>query len=265
MATSVNNPISTIPRRSRIRALVADSDGQRRGDVLNAVFHSGFYEVLGEVTTMQACREFVRAELPELVVCSDSVLPPDVIGEQLFPLFVVVGGGSGTTTSESVFGFIADPNDGKQVQDVLAGAASRILTMKAGELSNLIRNYLLHNEEMSGRAQSITVDHLGKPLLLRTSQIHWIKASGNYVSLHTDSGVYGLRESIRRTYAQLQGAGFVRIHRGAIVNQSAIRRCVVENGETIAVELSDGTALRVGPNFRNDVRGFHPGYSSFAS
>ena len=265
MATSVNNPISSFPRRSRIRALVADSDGQRRGDVLNSVFQAGFYDVLGEAATMQECREIVRAELPELVVCSDSVLPPDVVGEQLFPLFVVVGGGSGTTTSDSVFGFVDDPHDGKQMQDMLSGAASRILTMKAGELSNLIRNYLLHSEEMPGRARSITVDHQGQPLVLRTSQIRWIKASGNYVSLHTDSGVYGLRESIRRTYAQLQGAGFVRIHRGAIVNQSAIRRCVMQNGETVAVELSDGTALRVGPNFRNDIRDCHTGYSSLAS
>ena len=249
MTTSVQIPLSTAPRRSRIRALVADSDDQRRCALLNALFRSGLYDVLGEAATADECREVVHTEFPELVVCSDKVLPRELIGEQTFPLFVVIG--SRENAPSSIFGCVEGAGD--SLDDMLAAAASKIVTLKASELLVLMGQYLQHNDQVPSYVRSITVEHAGKAVSLPTSQIRWIKASGNYVSLYTDTGVYGMRESIRRTFATLQKSGFVRIHRGAIVNEAAIRRRVLDNGTTVAVELGDGTVLRVGPRFRSGV------------
>jgi two-component system LytT family response regulator len=83
----------------------------------------------------------------------------------------------------------------------------------------------------------------GRVFFLRTEEIDWVEASGNYVKIHTKSDAHLLRESMKNMEAKLDPKTFVRIHRSAIVNIDHIKELEPWfHGEYIVI-MRDGTRL----------------------
>jgi two-component system LytT family response regulator len=93
------------------------------------------------------------------------------------------------------------------------------------------------------RSDRLVVKTGGRVLFLRTEDIDWVEASGNYVRLHVGSEAHLLRESMKNMERRLDPSTFVRIHRSAIVNVDRIRELEPWfHGEYIVI-LRDGTRL----------------------
>lgn len=60
-------------------------------------------------------------------------------------------------------------------------------------------------------------------LLIRTADIQWIEAQGNYVLLRLDGASHLMRETMDRIESQLDPRAFLRIHRSTIVNVNQIK------------------------------------------
>ena len=100
-------------------------------------------------------------------------------------------------------------------------------------------------EELRGRrrADRLVVKTGGRVVFLRTEDIDWVEASGNYVRLHVGSDAHLLRESMKNMERRLDPSTFVRIHRSAIINVDRIRELEPWfHGEYIVI-LRDGTRL----------------------
>jgi two-component system LytT family response regulator len=108
-------------------------------------------------------------------------------------------------------------------------------------------------EELRGqrRADRLVVRTGGRVVFLRTEDIDWIEAAGNYVRLHVGSEAHLLRESMKNMERRLEAASFVRIHRSAIVNVDRIKELQPWfHGEYIVI-LHDGTRLTSSRVFSN--------------
>lgn len=79
--------------------------------------------------------------------------------------------------------------------------------------------------------------------------IRWIGAADNYLEVHYPERVAMVRMTMREAERQLAPLGFVRIHRSAIVNRSAVR--AMEGEE---VRLIDGQAVPIGKAFAANLR-----------
>jgi two-component system LytT family response regulator len=100
-------------------------------------------------------------------------------------------------------------------------------------------------EELRDRRRSdrLVVKTGGRVVFLRTEDIDWVEASGNYVRLHVGGDAHLLRESMKNMERRLDPSTFVRIHRSAIVNVDRIRELEPWfHGEYIVI-LRDGTRL----------------------
>lgn len=85
----------------------------------------------------------------------------------------------------------------------------------------------------------IEVRHAGKLLSVPLADIRWIKAAGNYVELHTSRGVFMLRKTLTEIEKTTAAAGFLKSHRGAIVNArhvTAVRPLPNSDGFTVQLE-----------------------------
>jgi DNA-binding LytR/AlgR family response regulator len=59
--------------------------------------------------------------------------------------------------------------------------------------------------------------------LLPLADIECLEADGNVVVVHTAGGArHRIRESLSHMFEQLRGRGFIRLHRGTVVNAAAI-------------------------------------------
>ena len=100
-------------------------------------------------------------------------------------------------------------------------------------------------ERRSKYASRLAVRGHDKSILLRTEEIDWIQAAGDYACAHVQSKSFLLDHSLACLQAKLDPEQFLRIHRGTIVNMDRLQELhPYTNGEYFAV-LNDGTRLKV--------------------
>ncbi|HLP17658.1 MAG TPA: LytTR family DNA-binding domain-containing protein [Bacteroidota bacterium] len=63
----------------------------------------------------------------------------------------------------------------------------------------------------------------GRVVFVKTDEIDWFEAAGNYIKVHCGAETHLLRETMNSILSQLDPAKFLRIHRGTIVNIERIK------------------------------------------
>jgi two-component system, LytTR family, response regulator len=90
-----------------------------------------------------------------------------------------------------------------------------------------------------------------RTVFVRTAEVDWIEASGNYVRLHVGREVYLLRSGLGALEEQLDPRVFVRIHRSYTVRLDFVKELrTLGAGEHRAV-LADGHELPVSQRYRH--------------
>src|SRR5262249_56545121 len=94
----------------------------------------------------------------------------------------------------------------------------------------------------------------GRIYFVRTADIDWCEAAGNYVSLHVGQHSHLVRETMNRLETQLDPDQFVRIHRSTIVSVDRIQELRSSfNGEHV-VMLRDGSRLTLSRGYRDALQ-----------
>lgn len=89
----------------------------------------------------------------------------------------------------------------------------------------------------------------GKDIRVLLSEISYFEADGNYLKLFTGNGEYRFRSTVTAVENSLSNQGFIRIHKGFLVNQSAVR--VLSSEEA---HLTDGTLLPIGKTYVEEAK-----------
>src|SRR4029077_19183715 len=90
-----------------------------------------------------------------------------------------------------------------------------------------------------------------KTVFLRSSEVEWIEAAGNYVRVHAGDRIYEVREKISDFEHTLDPGRFVRIHRSLIVNLDAVLEQQSCGGGEYIVILRNGKELPLGRTYRD--------------
>lgn len=94
----------------------------------------------------------------------------------------------------------------------------------------------------------------GRVYLVRTEDLDWVEAAGNYLRLHVGPATHMVRQTMNAIEAQLDPEQFLRIHRSQMVNIDRIRELQpLLNGE-YAVVLRSGERLTLSRGYRERVR-----------
>ncbi|MBS1818238.1 MAG: response regulator transcription factor [Acidobacteria bacterium] len=94
----------------------------------------------------------------------------------------------------------------------------------------------------------------GRIHLVRTVDIDWCEAAGNYVRMHAGPHEYLVRETMAHLESQLDRQQFMRIHRSTIVNVDRIVEMQSSfNGEYV-VQLRNGTRLTLSRGYRDAIQ-----------
>ena len=113
---------------------------------------------------------------------------------------------------------------------------------------------IIKTEPGPTRLDRLVVKSGGRVFFLRTDQIDWIEAAGNYVRLHLGEESHLFRETMNRMEARLDGRRFVRIHRSRIVNTERVKELQPWfNGEHVVI-LQNGTRLTLSRGYREKLQ-----------
>lgn len=70
---------------------------------------------------------------------------------------------------------------------------------------------------------ALPVESEGRTRYVRRTEVHYVEAHGDYVRLHTTSGIHVVRMPISRLEEYWAPAGFIRVHRSYLVAIDAVR------------------------------------------
>ena len=85
--------------------------------------------------------------------------------------------------------------------------------------------------------------------VVRTQDIDWIAAAGDYVELHSKGRCHLLHETMNSMEQKLDAQQFLRIHRSRIVRMELIEGAQSIDNREYMVRLSDGSEHRSGRTY----------------
>lgn len=94
----------------------------------------------------------------------------------------------------------------------------------------------------------------GRIFFLETSEIDWIEAEGNYVSVHSGKKAHLLRETISSLESQLDPKKFVRIHRSSVVRIDRIQELQPWFHGEYRVILTTGIQLTLSRKYKEKLQ-----------
>ena len=109
---------------------------------------------------------------------------------------------------------------------------------------------LLENLKAKKYLERIVVKSSGRVFFIKTDEIDWIEAAGNYLKLHVGRDAHLIRETMQSIEAKLDPEKFFRIHRSTLVQIDRIKELHPLFGGDYAVILRNGTELNLSRNYR---------------
>jgi len=98
--------------------------------------------------------------------------------------------------------------------------------------------------ELPERPSSITIRDRARVVVVPLEEIQWIQAEDNYVLVHTETRSYTAREKIGEIEKLIDGAGFLRVHRSAIVRRAAVQEIRPLTHGDFELVLAGGAVVR---------------------
>jgi DNA-binding LytR/AlgR family response regulator len=225
------------------RVLIVDDEQSARMRLRQLVERHEDLEIVGECDTAEAARAQIARLAPDIVFLDIQMpggSPIEMLRTQTLdrgkPAVIFV-------TAHSTFG--VDAFD--------VGAADYLL--KPFTASRFAKALHRARERLvAGSSERLTVRQTdGRAVSLVPSEIVWIEAQGNNLTLHLRSTTLKLRSTMASFCERVRDRGFTRIHRSYAVNGALVRELEPWSHGEYVVIMEDGTRLNSSRTFRENV------------
>jgi two-component system LytT family response regulator len=161
----------------------------------------------------------------------------------------------------SAIDYVLKPVSVARLREALDRARTRIgmdeAVSQAAELRAVVEGLRakLREERTADRRDEFWIRG-GNGVLVRVlpEDVEWLQSEEDYVRLHTRTGSYLMRGSIRGLESRFDARAFVRVHRNALVRKSAIRAVHRQSVGRLVVELQSGARIPAGRVYAKHLR-----------
>jgi two-component system, LytTR family, response regulator len=149
--------------------------------------------------------------------------------------------------------YLLKPFGRDRLQQSLAHARQQREGHRAGELGRGLMA-LVDDLAPERKPDRLVVKSGGRVFFVRTDEIEWIEAAGNYVRLHLATQTHVFRETMNDMEKRLDPERFFRIHRSRIVNGDRIKELQPWTSGEYLLVLQNGAHLRLSRNYREKLQ-----------
>lgn len=248
---------------TKIRAMVVDDEAMARERVIGMLRQENDIELIGECSDGQQAVQAIAAQQPDLVFLDVQMPAVDgfgviqQIGPEKMPAVVFVSAYDEYALRAfevHAMDYLLKPFSRERFQQTLQHARTHVERRRAGDLGKRLMALVQDVKPEPQRLDRLVVKSGGRVFFLRTDDIIWIEAAGNYVRLHLAEDSHLFRETMNGIEARLDPRRFVRIHRSRIVNSDRIKELQPWfNGEYVVV-LQNGTRLTLSRGYREKLQ-----------
>jgi two-component system LytT family response regulator len=246
---------------ARIRTLIADDEPLARHGVRLLLERDTGVEVVGEASGGVEAADLIQRLRPDLVFLDVQMVGCDGfetlkrVGPEAMPVVIFV-----TAYDEyalrafefNVVDYLLKPYDDARFAAALERARDLVLRKRGHAVDNRITRLIEHIEG-EGRDR-ILLKSSGEIIFLKTNEIDWIEAEGDYVKFHVAGRAHLMRGTMAALEERLDPSRFIRIHRSTIVNSDRLRKLSPSFEGEYAVVLQDGTKLRLSRGYHDRIK-----------
>lgn len=248
----------------KIRVLIAEDEPLARERIRSLLEQEEDVEIVGEVGDGRTAVEEIRSAEPDLLFL-DVNMPEltgfeviEEIGIDAMPPVVFVTAYDQFAVhafDAHAVDYILKPFDEDRFRTAVERARETLKNQQAGSLDRRLTD-LLEDLRRPRFLERLAVKSGGKITFLRTGEIEWIGAEGNYARLHAGDKSHLMRETMTSLETKLDPARFIRIHRSTIVNADAIVELEPLFQGDYVVILRNGTRLTSSRGYRANLQDF---------
>ena len=240
-----------------IRTIIVDDEPLGRTVIREMLRGDADIEIIGECANGHEAVELISHARPELLFLD--VQMPEVNGFAVLsaldelPLVIFVTAYDQYAVRAfdvHAVDYLLKPFDRDRFGKAVQRAKAQLKLAHNNAVNDRILALLEEQKAKTRYLERLVVKANGRVFFLKTSELDWIEAEGNYVCLHVRKESYLLRETLSALEAQLDPQTFPRIHRSQIVNVERIRELQPWSHGEYHVILHDGTQLTLSRSYR---------------
>jgi two-component system LytT family response regulator len=247
----------------KIKVLVADDEPLARERLASLLSQEPDMEMVGQARDGEEAVTAIHDDSPDLVFL-DVQMPQmngfdviEAVGSDKMPLVIFVTAYDQHALKAfqvRALDYLLKPFDRERFKDALGRARKQLEREENGDLGRRLLALVKDLRRDQPKSDRLVVKSGGRLFFLRTDEIDWVEAAGNYVRLHVGPGSHLLRETMNAIEGRLDPEKFFRIHRSRIVNMERIQELQPWLNGEYAVLLRTGTRLTLSRGYREKLQ-----------
>ncbi len=247
----------------KIRTMVVDDETMARERIIGLLQQESDIDVVGQCADGAQAVRAIHEQQPDLVFLDVQMPACDGFGvirqvgpERMPPVVFTTAYDEYALKAFEVHAldYLLKPFGRDRFQQALVHARAHVERRRAGDLGLRLMALVQDVKPEPQRLDRLVIKSGGRVYFLRTEDIVWVEAAGNYVRLHLAEGSHLFRETMNGMEARLDARRFVRIHRSRIVNSDRIKELQPWfNGEYVVI-LQNGTRLTLSRGYREKLQ-----------
>jgi two-component system, LytTR family, response regulator len=245
----------------RIRTLIVDDEPLGRRGLLRFLKNDPEIEVVAQCGDGESAVAAIHSRNPDLVFLDIQMPEMDGfevvrrVGPQRMPVTIIVTAFDRYAVrafDANAIDYLLKPVGQARFERALARAKERIAESSKEDVAERIVATLEQINRQDKYPDRLPVSENGRILFVKTKEIDWIEANGNYVRLHVGARTYEIRETLNNLERKLDSRNFLRIHRSTMVNVHLIKEIQPWFHGYHLVLLQNGQELRMS-RYQNEI------------
>ncbi len=250
----------------RIRALIIDDEPPARERIRHLLHHHPEIMVIGECRDGLEALNAIELNSPDLLFLD--IQMPQLNGFELlaqlsvdtkpYVIFTTAYDQYALQAFEHhAMDYLLKPIDQqrfelaiKKIHTIIKGQNADGFSQK---LKSLLGDYERNN---SSSGKTFVIKDKGVRQVVRTDEIYWIEAEGNYVNMHCSDAAYLYRCAMVEMERALANRHYLRIHRSLLINTAHLEKTHYLNNETYQFTFKNQCCLVSGRSHKKNIQAF---------
>src|SRR3954465_4220269 len=200
---------------ARTRVLIVDDEPLARERIRTLLADEPGFEIVGEASDGTSGAESILALQPDLVFLdvqmpgADGFDVIDAVGADKMPFVVFVTAYDRYALRAfdvHALDYLLKPFDRERFREALERAQIQIERSSGGDIERRLAACVKAPKPGKAKADRFVVKSGGRIFFVRTGEIDWIEAAGNYVKLHVGNDSHLIRETMNAVQGKLSPA-----------------------------------------------------------
>jgi len=255
----------------KLAVLIVDDEPLARSGLRKLVEKTAEWEVVADAANGMAALAALREHSPDLMLLD--VQMPGMTGIQMLEqlpagkipaiIFCTAHDEYALKAFElHAVDYLLKPFSNRRFAEALARAHANLRPENTGQIARQLEElvgYFRHNSGAAAgghpgvRPDRIVVKADGDLHFLNCADIIWIEGQGDYLKIHHTQQPLLVRETMTQLEQKLGSPRFVRVHKSAIVNLDHVRKLRGIHYGDHAVEMDNGSSVRIGRTYREKL------------